>query len=305
MQEDQRAAVVNRLRQRLLAEAAAGGWGYYVGRSPRIEPTSWALLALGETWAGPGSWEEFARPRLAFLASRQTATGLLSDTDADLANLTANGLAAVLCARHTNALPISSLHTRLVDGIVALQGVRLDEQDARQDNQLQAWPWVRDTFSWVEPTAWCLLALKRLPSAARMGPVTARITAAHAVLENRMCSGGGWNYGNASTLGQDLRAYVPTTAVGLMALQDRTESTVVRESVARLSHDRLSEPATSTLALARIALGLHGHPADDVDDALLEHLPASENDGHVQAMAMALLALSMTRHRAEVFRVAA
>ena len=32
----------------------------------------------------------------------------------------------------------------------------------RQDNSLQAWSWIDQTFSWVEPTAWCLLFLKKL-----------------------------------------------------------------------------------------------------------------------------------------------
>ena len=39
----------------------------------------------------------------------------------------------------------------------------------RQDGSLQAWSWVDGTFSWVEPTAWCLLLLKkwRLQAAGR------------------------------------------------------------------------------------------------------------------------------------------
>ena len=35
-----------------------------------------------------------------------------------------------------------------------------------------------------------------------------------ALLADRACRGGGWNYGNANVLGQDLHPYVPTTAVG-------------------------------------------------------------------------------------------
>lgn len=303
MQEDQRTGLVERLRRRLLADAGAEGWGYAPGRSPRVEPTSWALLALGEGWTGSQSWSDFVRPRFVFLATRQTATGLLSDTDPALANLTANGLASVLCSRHAAALPAPELSRRLVDGIVALKGLRLEETDARQNNQLQAWPWVQDTFSWIEPTSWCLLALKRLPAAARPEPAAARIAQAEAVLENRMCVSGGWNYGNASTLGQDLRAYVPTTAAGLLSLQDRAQTPVVRQSLARLSEDRLNERGTSTLALARIALGLYGQAADDLDAALVEHVAASEHDGNIQAIAMALFALTMAEHGGEAFRV--
>lgn len=302
MQEDQRAALVERLRRRLLTEAMPEGWGYYAGRAPRIEPTSWALLALGEGWVGDGSWADFARPRWAFLASRQTTGGLLSDTEASLANLASNGLASLVCARHASNLSHPDLGARINAGIVALKGARLTEVDARQNNQLQAWPWVQDTFSWVEPTAWCLLALKRVPAASRSQAAAARIAEGNAVLENRMCVDGGWNYGNASTLGQDLRAYVPTTAAALMALLDRAQTPVVRQSLLWLSHDRASEPGTPTLALARLALGLHGQPSDDLDDLLSERVQVSERDGHVQAIAMALYALTLGAHGGEALR---
>lgn len=305
MPEDQRAALVDRLRGRLLADARPDGWGYYAGRASRIEPTSWALLALGENWTGPGSWVDAARPRFAFLRSRQTPGGLLSDTEPSLASLAANGLAALVCTRHADALPSPDLRRRIYDGIVALKGVRLDEVDARQNNQLQAWPWVQDTFSWIEPTAWCLTALKRLPSSERGEAVGARVAQAEAVLENRMCVGGGWNYGNASALGQDLRAYVPTTAAGLMALHDRRGAPVVEQSLQRLVTDRLTEPGTPSLALTRIALALHDRPADDVDALLMERVEFSERDGHLQAIAMALFALTVQAHRVEALRAVA
>ena len=40
----------------------------------------------------------------------------------------------------------------------------------RQDNSLQAWSWIDDTFSWVEPTAWCLLALKQWSACPAQSP---------------------------------------------------------------------------------------------------------------------------------------
>ena len=42
------------LRQQLLdGRNADGGWGYYRGRVSRLEPTCWALLALGVDEAPP------------------------------------------------------------------------------------------------------------------------------------------------------------------------------------------------------------------------------------------------------------
>jgi hypothetical protein len=32
----------------------------------------------------------------------------------------------------------------------------------QQDHAHRGWPWIETTFSWAEPTNWCLLALKKL-----------------------------------------------------------------------------------------------------------------------------------------------
>src|SRR5262245_57395754 len=89
----ERSALVERLQQQLLKEAGAAGWPYYRGKSSRVEPTCWALLALGASWpTARESWSDFARPHLQWLFSRQTPDGLLTDTEPALANLTAHAL---------------------------------------------------------------------------------------------------------------------------------------------------------------------------------------------------------------------
>ena len=48
-----------------------------------------------------------------------------------------------------------------------------------------------------------------------------RIRDGEAVLRDRVCVDGGWNYGNSNVFGKNLPAYIPTTAIALLALQDR------------------------------------------------------------------------------------
>jgi hypothetical protein len=285
--------LVERVRQRLVATANAAGWGYYAGKSSRIEPTCWALLALARAnRRSADAWTAFAQPHLAFLERLQDASGLLVETEPALANLTANALAAITVAQlgaDSGARTLPRLEAALAD----VKGVKLQQIDPRQDSSLQGWPWVRDTFSWVEPTAWCLLALKRTGrSGALASAVAAREQEAERLLANRMCTGGGWNFGNATALGQDLRAYVPTTAVALLALQDRADRPEVRQSLNWLSAERLSESGTLSLSLVSICLRLYRSPTDDVDERLEESVARSEEMGNVQAMAMALYALS-------------
>ena len=296
--------VLDRLRQRLVASANTGGWGYYDGKASRVEPTCWALLALGSMGSvSTSEWDAFARPHVTFLTGIQGADGLLVETEPALANLTANGVAAIAFA-HQRALLPSAAIARLHAGLVNLKGVRLEQFDPKQDSTLQGWPWVRDTFSWVEPTAWCLLATKVAGADLRSRATVARQEEAERLLANRVCTGGGWNYGNAVALGQDLRAYVPTTAVALMSMQDRRGDPSVQQSLSMLESQRLTEPSAMTLALVSICLRLYGLSTNSVDDRLIEVVARSEERGNLQAVAMAMYALSADRHQGGAFRVA-
>ena len=305
-----RSAVVDRLR-RALAVAAdrAGGWPYYAGKSSRIEPTGWALLALAESSDGnAASWRRFAAPHLLWLANAQRGDGLLVDFPGAPPNFTANGLAACVLAhlfvtsafRGTTDARVPDL-PRLLDALVAAKGVSVDAPDPRQDNTLQGWPWMPDTFSWLEPTCWCVLALKK--AGAQVTGASARIQEAERLILNRTCESGGWNFGNASVIGQDLRPYVPTTALALIALHDGGDVAEVARSAVWLREARLKEPSGMALALTAIWLRLAGSPADDVDARLADDVDRAERVGNLQVLAMMLYAMTAARHAARALRV--
>ena len=313
--------LLERLRQRLLASANSAGWGYYAGKASRVEPTCWALLALASDGRhAHDEWLALANRHVAYLVGLQGKDGLLVETEPALANLAANALAAImlahLSARASAAAPasttvaafstpaLSTTLERLHAALVNLKGVRIEQIDPKQDSTLQGWPWVRDTFSWVEPTAWCLLALKIAGQQPRSTASSARQLEAERLLANRMCTGGGWNFGNAAALGQDLRAYVPTTAVALLSVQDKRAETYVAESFAMLQSHRIAEPGAMTLALVSVCLRLYGIATDDVDDRLAQAVANSEDAGNVQAVAMTMYALSADQHQGDAFRVA-
>lgn len=297
----ERARLLDRLRGRLVAEAQPAGWGYHAGKSPRVESTCWALLALlpGLDEASTTK-QELIRTVGSWFSRLQREHGLLAETEPSLANLAANGLASIALGH--GRISDVEVQSGLIRGLTRVKGVRLRESDPKQDNTLQAWPWVQDTFSWVEPTSWCLLALKKVTTT-RDRTVAARIEEAERYLIDRVCSEGGWNYGNASTLGQDLRSYVPTTAMALLALQDRRDHPAVTRSLAVLQQNRLSERATMSLALASMALRLFSVDCEDVDAQMAISVERSERLGHLQAIAMALYALSAETHALEALRV--
>ncbi len=86
---------------------------------------------------------------------------------------------------------------------------------------LQGWSWVPYSFSWVEPTAYALITLKKLRPLLDDRHTRNRIRQGELLLYDRMCEDGGWNYGNKLVLGEKIPPYPDTTAIALIALQEQ------------------------------------------------------------------------------------
>jgi hypothetical protein len=197
-----------------------------------------------------------------------------------------------LLALHAVALEHEHGNRALFDGLQRVRGIALEPYPInRQDNSIQGWSWIDHTFSWVEPTAWCLLALKTCAQKwhAHIDPV--RLRDAERLLVDRSCRGGGWNYGNSNMLGKELVAYVPTTAVALLALRDRASEPVVIDGLQFLEQHSISERSALALGLASRALRAHGRDTTAVRAALREQLPITAAVGNYAAVAAAVYAL--------------
>ena len=136
------------LRDALLrGRNADGGWGYRAGNRSRLEPTCWALLGLRDGGAS------------AILRHWPHRDGLLLERHGGSINVSFHGLALITLKRL--ATEHSAGNGTLVAALVDVRGKQIPQaKEYVQDNSLQAWPWMVGTFSWVEPTSWCLLALK-------------------------------------------------------------------------------------------------------------------------------------------------
>jgi hypothetical protein len=165
----------------------------------------------------------------------------------------------------------------------------------QQDNSLQAWSWIDGTFSWVEPTSWAMLALKKsMRGGEAVAGAAGRIAEAERLMTDRACRGGGWNFGNAMVMDQALPAHVPTSAIGLLALQDRPDDPVVRAAIGYLDRQWAHEASTVGLALAMMALAVYGRETRAVETRLRAWLSsaAGRAPGNLHAQAVALCALT-------------
>ena len=176
-------------------------------------------------------------------------------------NFAFNAIARSACVERPDA---KTFVTGLARLLVQARGITLEQNDVqRQDNSLQAWPWIDQTFSWVEPTAWCMLLLKKCRALGIEGAAD-RITVAEKLIRDRVCHDGGWNYGGSNVYGQELYAYVPTTAIGLLAMQDRRDDPVVVKSLEFLKANAHTEPTTEALGLTMICFSIYGVPTEAI-----------------------------------------
>ena len=132
-----------------LARNADGGWAYHSGKRSRIEPTCWALLALGQA--------EIIAPDFDVLRRWPRKGGWLIDTVGAPPNHAFNAIAALTLLYSAADVAVAE---PLLRQLIASKGLRLPPDSAvRLDSSLQAWSWVAGTPSWVEPTAWSVLLL--------------------------------------------------------------------------------------------------------------------------------------------------
>lgn len=283
-------SAISRLRRALVSgRNSDGGWGYYPGKASRLEPTCWALLALG-AGADARALRQSASPW--FLGCQRPA-GWLAENPEWPVNIAFNALAAFLML-HYRDIANDEARRRLFAFVIGSKGAQAPESpNMRQDNRLQGWSWMEATFSWVEPSCWGLLALKKARSAGFVDSAThARISEAERLLIDRTCQPGGWNYGNATVMEQDLRPYVATTALGLLAMQDRREHEAVSRSLALLESTWRDEISAPSLALSLICLGTYGRPVVPLLSMLTRHATNALTFGNHHGLAQALFALS-------------
>src|SRR5262249_50763798 len=90
---------------------------------------------------------------------------------------------------------------RVAARLLSICGGKPDDKQAAEvhdmDISLVGWPWAEGNFSWVEPTAWACLALRRVGLSEHP-----RVREGLRLLLDRAFDEGGINYGNRTVLGR-------------------------------------------------------------------------------------------------------
>ena len=203
-----------RILERLVGHANAdGGWGYHEDLPSSAESTALICLALGSAdLAG-----DVQVRGLKWLASVQRDDGAVPVTLGMSEPCWPTPLA--MLAWSSDASPggpdFVEAISRANTWLLSTRGKPLPRrpQILGHDTTIIGWPWVDGTHSWVEPTSYTILALRKNGLADHP-----RVREGVQLLWNRAVTDGGWNYGNTQVLGNSLRAFPAPTGIVLTAL---------------------------------------------------------------------------------------
>jgi len=310
------ARLLERLYLPFLIEAqnADGGWGYRHGGQSAAEPTSGVLLAFlglsrsadaatsrrlnsstprllesacesGINWLRKcqlpdGSWPPFAgQPRGCWVTS---PASLALQARGDSIDHVSRGLGWL-----SQAWPAEgALWRRLAAKLTR------SEPSVRQDRSLRGWSWTPGSASWVEPTAWALLAFRSIPEELHPPAAAKRRSLAERMLYDRMCPGGGWNSGNPLVYGAAGVPRIGPTVWALLALQASRSRPENCRSLDWLEQAYPQIPGPASLALAHLCLEIHGRSVSDLESDLTALNSHNQFLGHTLAAAWAAMALS-------------
>lgn len=276
-----------------------GGWGAVRGRVSNTESTAFAIMALesverkeltgrvrsGLNWLlrqqqGDGSWRlNGGSPS----GSWSTALALLS-----LSAFPEHRERALKAAEWGLTQEGSS-----PGWLISLIMWFTAQKDINKINMdLKGWPWASGSFSWVEPTSYFLIGLKKLKPALRGTNIEDRIRQGELMIYDRMCDGGGWNYGNSKVYGEALWPYPDITALALIALQDHPDAEPNRKSLEILAKTLKDVDSGLALSWAIICFLLYGRSASELRQLLSQRFEKTAFLSETKTLSLAVLALA-------------
>lgn len=288
-----------------------GGWGYRANFAPHPEPTCLALLAL---CLDMESYVDVIRTGWGFLGRSQTADGsyLAPGTREEAFWPTA------LVLFTQSALGYGPGEVRLTTArLLGLYG-RIPRDPGKTglsdvNLTLPGWTWVNNDYSWVEPTAWACLALRRAGQGAHD-----RVTHGQELLLDRCLEEGGTNHAGRRIFGQPARPLMEPTALALLALQGREQHARVLAAARYLIQNSDACRDVRDLCWTKLALDAYRGQALGDPPSTLDYVPEAlaariESASHSRADAYwcapspvceALTALALSTDRTNYFRMA-
>ena len=284
------------------AQNQDGGWGFQQSGESRVEPTCWSLLALRNA-PGRVPPDTLASGRRYLLAA-QLRDGSWPASRDETRGSWATSLACSLLSNEQHCEEAVSAGLRWLcrdfprdSSPFRLLVRRLFSSNSYsiQDESLRGWGWTPRTSSWVEPTAFALLALRDATPISMPRDAPSRRQLGIELLYDRSCPGGGWNCGNPMVYGVPGEPLILPTSWALLALRDQPGHEKKSASLIwlRNAYPEIKSPAS--LAVARIALQAYGADVPNESLSLSRRFDQRNHHRMVHIIAWTCLALNPQR----------
>lgn len=252
MSQDLKTRISSACRRLLELRGNRPGWGYRAHGPAYTEPTAvgcLALLACRDQYSleDPAELVDESASWLADLQQPDGAIGIAADLPTPQ---WPTAYAVLLWSQ------LSGFQRPLAQSLRWLQQreghtfVKTKECVLGHDTSIPGWPWVAGTHPWLEPTGIAMLALCRNQLAGHQ-----RIRDGVRMILDRAIASGGWNVGNSSAFGHELRPQAGSTGIALLALRAAQHGET--PSVTRGCH-YLNETLPSTRSPETLGWGLLG-----------------------------------------------
>jgi hypothetical protein len=274
-------ACINVLHERALPGGgfAARGRGSY-----RTDATAWAILAL----VAAGQDADLINISRSRLAQDQQPDGRLG-VSPDHPDAFWPTPLAVLAWCQSSAQ--QEAQSRAVHFLLATTGKhwpRRPNDFLGHDPNIKGWPWIEGTHSWVGSTGITIMALQ----AAGYG-THERIAEAVRMIMDRQLPSGGWNYGNKSVFGVELRPMPESTGIALNALKNRTARVSLRRSLDYLKSTITTVRTPYSLAWSLLGLGAWEEPPPESRSLIAACLERQKRYGGYDTTSLSLLLLAL------------
>ena len=235
-------SVMAEIERRILPE---GGFESHIGGEYRPDATAWAILAFKACKKDT----DIIQKAQARLAAEQLVDGRVCISPKHPDVFWPTSLAILAWHGSTDYIDNQKKAIYFLLHVSGMTCKKKPDSPVAHDTSIKGWPWVENTYSWVEPTALVLLALRT--SGYKKHP---RASEAVTMLMDRQMPKGGWNYGNIKVYGSELHPMPGPTGIALYALADLIPRKQIEKSLIylKMTVEKLHTP----FALGWSLLGL-------------------------------------------------
>jgi hypothetical protein len=268
---------ITQLKERALSN---GGFASKPHDDYRPDATCWAILALSDD---PAS-QDLIRRGQARLAADQLPDGRVCLSPDHPETVWPTSLAVLAWHQSREYAKNQALAVQFLISSTGRHWPRKPDSPIANDSNLKGWPWTAKAFSWVEPTALAMMALKLAGYGDQV-----RVQEGTRLLLDRQLPHGGWNFGNTIVFGHELSPMPMTTGIALNALKDETPLEPIQRSLSYLESRVTSLDTPLSLGWSLLGLGAWQARPQSAKTLIYNSLKSQEKYGAYDTCSLALL----------------